>query len=70
MTTYSTIQGDTWDWIAYKLYGRESLMLQLMQANPNYIDVVIFSAGAVLSIPAVAPAVSTSLPPWKRGATS
>ena len=31
--TYTSIQGDTWDMIAYKVYGKESAMVQLMEAN-------------------------------------
>ena len=31
--TYTTIQGDVWDLIAYKLYGDEKYMKNLIEAN-------------------------------------
>lgn len=64
--TYKTIQGDTWDMISYKLYGKESAMVDLMQANPQHIPVVIFSAGTVLQVPEITEQIDTSLPPWKQ----
>jgi phage tail protein X len=67
--TYTTIQGDTWDIIAYKLFGVESRMLLLMQTNPDHISTVIFSAGVALTIPEIPDAVSAELPPWKQVAT-
>ncbi|TDL50951.1 LysM domain-containing protein [Paenibacillus dendritiformis] len=67
MTTYTTIQGDTWDGIAYKVYGTESQMAELMRANPAHISTVIFSAGVTLIIPPMPANVSDGLPPWKRG---
>ena len=35
-STYTTIQGDTWDLIAYKLYGEEKYMKNLIEANEEY----------------------------------
>jgi len=67
MTIYPTIQGDLWDSIAYKVYGKESYMTQLMQANPDYLDIVVFSAGVQLAVPEIATPSAANLPPWKRG---
>jgi len=67
MKTYTTVQGDTWDGIAFRLLGSEKFMPQLMRVNPSHISTVIFSAGVALQIPIIAPAMSESLPPWKRG---
>lgn len=64
--TYTTIQGDTWDGIAYKLYGREKQMTALMAANPDYMAIVIFSPGVTLTVPDASAATTTNLPPWKR----
>lgn len=69
MKTYSTIQGDTWDGIAYRLYGSENHMVTLMAANPDYVDVVVFSAGTELNMPEISAEAASSLPPWKRGIT-
>jgi phage tail protein X len=67
MTKYTTIQGDTWDMIAYKAFGDEALMIQIMNLNLDYIDVSVFSAGTVLQMPDVTEVEETAsdLPPWK-----
>jgi phage tail protein X len=64
--TYTTVQGDTWDVIAYKVYGREDRMTLLLQANPGHEDTVIFSGGVQLIVPPATVESSVSLPPWKR----
>ncbi|MCM3632930.1 tail protein X [Paenibacillus camelliae] len=64
--TYTTIQGDMWDSIAHKVYGSESNMVQLMQANPQHTTTTVFSAGVVLTVPSIPEPVDSSLPPWKR----
>lgn len=63
---YTTIQGDTWDIIAFKVYGNEKYMTALAEANPAYCDVVFFSAGVELIAPDIAKPL-LDLPPWKRG---
>lgn len=66
MTTYRTIQGDTWDSIAYRVAGTETFMTDLMQANPDHIETVIFPAGVILNIPDVAiESAADILPPWR-----
>jgi len=64
--TYTTTQGDTWDMIAYKMYGDEKRMTALLGANPAHRETVIFSASIKLTVPEVQQAVSSKLPPWKR----
>lgn len=64
---YVTVQGDTWDLIAYKVYGSEKYMTSLIEANLQYREVVFFSAGIRLAVPSIETPVSTELPPWKRG---
>lgn len=66
MKIYRTVLGDTWDLIAFKLYGNEYYMNQLLDANPKHLDTVIFEAGIVLNVPEISVPVSTKLPPWKR----
>ena len=69
MKTYRTVQGDTWDLIALKMYpkiGGEKLMDVLIEYNEKYIDTVIFPANVILNIPDVNIPVITSLPAWKR----
>lgn len=42
---YTTKSGDTWDWIALKVYGSEVKADWLMQHNPQYIDLTKFDSG-------------------------
>ena len=64
--TYTTRQGDVWDAIAKDLWGEETFLHHLVQANPEYQDVVVFSAGVVLTVPDVSvTAVNSALPPWR-----
>lgn len=71
MSTYMTIQGDTWDMIAYKLYGDETRMSDLISANQTHASTVVFSGGIRLTAPSIEAQTSPSnLPPWKRGAPS
>ena len=65
MRSYTTKQGDTWDGIAYSEYGDEMQMHLLIENNPQYADVVIFSAGTVLTIPEqVSELGRAPAPPW------
>lgn len=67
MTEYVTIQGDMWDSIAYKVYGSESGMAELMAANPDHLNTVIFGAGIRLVVPVASVPNDNRLPPWKKG---
>lgn len=51
MKVYQTIQGETWDLIAFRQYGGEFCTPLLLEANPQYMDMVIFPSGIRLSIP-------------------
>lgn len=64
--TYTTIQGDMWDGIAFKVYQSEYYMSDLIEANPQYRETVVFPANVVLTIPDVTPLTPQNLPPWKR----
>ena len=67
MRKYKTVQGDTWDLIAAKVYpglGGEKFTSALIDANPKHVETVIFSAGTELEIPEVSVPASRSLPPW------
>lgn len=67
MTTYTTIMGDTWDGIAFKVYGQGARMTTLMIANQEHIETVIFSEGILLEVPEIKDEANLSLPPWRRG---
>lgn len=68
--TYTTISGDTWDIVAYKVYGNEMYMDMLIKANIEHKDTYIFPAGVVLTLPEIDLEVSETLPPWKQGVTT
>ena len=65
MLSYTTIQGDTWDIIARKLWNRETMCSELMNVNPDYAQTIIFSAGIVLNVPEVSVPVSVTTAPWR-----
>lgn len=49
--TYMTKQGDTWDMIAYRVYGDVKYTGWLMQNNFPHLDVFVFGAGVILQTP-------------------
>lgn len=65
-STYTTLSGDIWDNIAYKQLGGERYTSVLMEANPEYLDVVMFPAGVELVLPDITSPTPETLPPWKR----
>lgn len=70
-TTYTTEQGDTFDGIAFKLYGNEGYMKDLIEANWRYADTLIFSAGVELTVPEEEiSSVSTTAPFWRTESSS
>ncbi|MBQ2153726.1 MAG: tail protein X [Oscillospiraceae bacterium] len=67
MSTYTTIQGDMWDSIAYMQFGSTAYTDELMRANPEHLDKYVFPAGVVLTLPEVEAAVtSEDTAPWRR----
>ena len=64
---YSTKQNDTFDKIAYELYGDENIASYIIDANPEYADVIIFSAGVGLRLPKLERVETSTLPKWKGG---
>lgn len=64
-STYTTVQGDTWDLIAYKLYGEEKYMKYLIEANWPLLDVLIFSSGTVLTVPELPEEANEDVPFWR-----
>lgn len=63
---YVTLQGDTFDAIALDFYNDEFSASAIIQANPEYRQVLIFDAGITLKIPVREETASETLPPWKR----
>lgn len=63
---YTTIQGDTWDMIAYKVYGKEACMAKLIEANDDLAHIAVFSSGVKIVCPSLEPQGVGVLPPWRR----
>ncbi len=63
--TYTTIQGETWDGIAYKIYGGEKYATDLMAANYRYLDILVFSSGTVLTVPDLPEEGGQNFPEWR-----
>lgn len=63
---YTTIQGDTWDTIAKKMYDDESKIGTLMERNLDCLDTFIFDAGTDIYIPDVEEEeYDETLPDWR-----
>lgn len=66
MKTYTTVQGDMWDSIAFAQMGSVDYTDQLMIANQKFREYYIFPAGVELIIPDPVLLISDILPPWKK----
>lgn len=64
--TYTTIAGDMWDMIAYKVYKNETYIAQLIKANEQYKTIAVFPAGMKLTCPDIDTVNTGLLPPWRR----
>ena len=67
---YRTVSGDTWDLIAFKIYGSEGYFHDLIRSNLRLIDIAIFDADIPIIIPEITDEENDNderLPPWKRG---
>lgn len=65
--TYKSIQGDTWDMIAKKVYGTERHLDFLMEHNFPLLDYFVFPAGIIISIPELPEEETVELPAWRKG---
>lgn len=67
--TYTTVQGDMWDSIAYRQLGSVAYTDLLIRQNIQCHDIYIFPAGIVLELPEVDATTDSNvdtLPPWKQ----
>ena len=67
---YISTQGDWWDMIAMRVYGRkrgnEHLMFRLLEANYPLREISNFPAGVPVIVPEVDIATEIPLVPWKN----
>lgn len=62
---HTTSSGETWDMIAYNIYGNSKLAGDIIQANLKYSEYVIFPAGIELILPDISDVKEVVLPPWR-----
>jgi hypothetical protein len=61
-----TKQGDSFDMISLQAYGSEFMSHIIIQANPEYSDVIKFPPGINIRVPIINSKKVEVLPPWKR----
>lgn len=69
MQTVKTLQGDTWDTIALRVYGNALRAQQLMEARENVrlLDYQIFPGGVIVATPEVEEGTAADdLPEWRK----
>lgn len=64
MDSYITVQGETWDLIAFKIWGSEYLFPLLLEVNSQYRHIVIFSGGIELKVPEIDTSLYVERPSW------
>lgn len=60
--TYTTVSGQTWDQIAFEVYGEEHFCDRIMDANRDKLDYFVFPAGVTLNLPELDVLDSNSVP--------
>ncbi len=65
---YTTRAGDSFDQLALQLYNDEKMAHLIIEANPDYADVVIFEECVPIVLPIFDDtALPETLAPWRRG---
>ena len=62
---YDTEAGDTWNKNAYEQYGSEKYMEQLILANWDKLDVLVFSEGVEIILPELTDEELDDTPVWR-----
>lgn len=69
-TQYTAQDGERWDTVAYKAYGRADLAHVIIEANPGVPITARLKGGTVLDVPLLDDTIIKTdaelLPPWKR----
>ncbi|WP_163832163.1 tail protein X [Spartinivicinus ruber] len=64
-TIYRTKDGDTLDWICKQYYGDESVVLQVLEANPGLVEQgPVLVAGIKIRLPELAPIAQAAENLW------
>lgn len=60
--------GDTFDELALQVYDNEKMAHHIIEANPDYADVIIFEESVLLDVPIFEETQTPeTLAPWRRG---
>ncbi len=66
-SSFTTTQGQMWDQVALEEFGDELIMGDVLAANVDELDALVFSGDVRLNIPDEAtPLAIQTLPPWER----
>ncbi len=64
---YITKKGDTFDQIAYEVYGNEEMIQPLIESNPQYTEVLVFDYGTKITVPDIDTNSNYEfLPSWRK----
>lgn len=63
--TYTSVENDTWDLIAFKLFGDCKYTYNILKMNTDFTKVVFFPAGVILKIPDINES-GGDVPPWVK----
>jgi phage tail protein X len=67
---YTTVEGERWDSVSFRVYGDAGLSKIIAEANPNVLITDVLAAGTKLDIPILEEMQtlpnSELLPPWQR----
>ena len=67
MAKYTARAGDTWDLIAFNLYGNEMKSTDIIAKNPRMTHILMFEGGEKINLPeTIETAKSSTLAPWRR----
>ena len=60
-------EGDTFDLLALDMYDDEKMAHYIIQANPDYSDMIVFPGGVELQLPIISSdELSDTVAPWRR----
>lgn len=69
MSIYTTIQGQTWDQIAYEVFGDEYMCDRIMDLNRDKLNIFVFPAGVDILLPdretTLKQTVPSDYPAWR-----
>jgi hypothetical protein len=67
MKVYYPRSGETWDMIAYKLFGNEFKSTDIIAVNPRLANILVFTGDEHILIPDnVETKDRSTLAPWRR----